>query len=56
MHWEPSGKERTAVETLFSMCSSALCGNGVEDRQTFTGNLRLFADQMDKLPEESDGD
>ena len=54
MAWEPNIVERPYVEIIASMACDTLAGSGVETRDTFVSNLRLIADQMERIPNVAD--
>jgi len=49
MAWEPNERETEYVSLIQSMCLDAHLGRGVANRQTFTVNLRMMAEQIDAL-------
>jgi len=52
---EPKDERTVAAETLLSMCANQIQGGGrLVDWKTFTSNLRLFANHIDKIKESND--
>jgi len=47
--WQPTSKEAQYVKLIMSMCADCLMHRGTVDRATFTGNLRMIADQLDQI-------
>ena len=53
--WKPSPEEREYIELIMSMSADCLQDNGVVvTRRTFTTNLRMIADQMDRLKDDQE--
>ena len=46
--WNPKGNDAKAVETIYKMCHDVLLGRGVDTRETFVGNLRMFIDLIEQ--------
>jgi hypothetical protein len=47
--WQPTLKEEQYVKLIMSMCTDCLMHRGTVDCATFTGNLRMIADQLDQI-------
>ena len=49
--WKPDAEEIRYLQCVVSMSTDSLVGQGTDSRKTFTNNLRMIAEQLDKLPE-----
>jgi hypothetical protein len=47
--WKPSPEEREHLECVMGMSMDCIMGNGVDKLTTYTSNLRMIADKMEKV-------
>lgn len=49
--WQPDKDQCAVLKTIFAMTVDALGGNGVDSKETFAANLRLFANVLVPMEE-----
>ncbi len=53
MNWQPNKEQGKYLNTIASMTVDCLMGKGTVDRGTYTSNLKMMADLIDKIKEAS---